>query len=36
MKLEDFISADPAEIVKHLSKRRYGNIMKIASNTPVN
>ena len=33
---EDFISADPAEIEKYVSKRRYGNIMKIASDSPVN
>ena len=33
---EDFISADPDEIEKYLSKRRYGKIMKIASDSPVN
>ena len=33
---EDFISADPAEIEKYVSKRRYGDIMKIASDSPVN
>ena len=33
---EDFISADPAEIEKYVSKRRYGKIMKIASDSPAN
>ena len=33
---EDFISADPAEIEKYVSKRRYEKIMKIASDSPVN
>ena len=32
---EDFISADPDEIEKYLSKRRYYKIMKIASDSPV-
>ena len=33
---EDFISADPAEIKKYVSKRRYNKIMKMASDSPVN
>ena len=33
---EDFISADTDEIEKYISKRRYGKIMKIASDSPVN
>ena len=33
---EDFISADPGEIEKYVSKRRYDKIMKIASDSPVN
>ena len=33
---EDFISADPGEIEKYVSKRRYEKIMKIASDSPVN
>ena len=34
--LEDFISADPGEIEKYVSKRRYDKIMKIASDSPAN
>ena len=33
---EDFISADPDEIEKYVSKRRYDKIMKIASDSCVN
>jgi hypothetical protein len=33
---EDFIPADPADIEKYVSKRRYDNIIKIASDSPVN
>ena len=33
---EDFISADPGEIEKYVSKRRYDRIMKIASDSPAN
>ncbi len=33
---EDFISADPGEIEKYVSKRRYKKIIKIASDSPVN
>ncbi len=33
---EDFISADPGEIEKYVSKRRYDKIMKVASDSPVN
>ena len=33
---EDFISADPAEIEKYVSKKRYDKIMKIASDSSVN
>ena len=33
---EDFISANPDEIEKYVSKRRYDKIMKIASDSPVN
>ena len=32
---EDFISVDPAEIEKYVSKRRCDKIMKIASDSPV-
>ena len=33
---DDVISADPDEIEKYVSKRRYDKIMKIASDSPVN
>ena len=33
---EDFISADPAEIEKYVSRRRYEKIMKIAADSPSN
>ena len=33
---EDFISADPKEIEKYVSKRRYDKIMKIAKESPSN
>ena len=32
----DFMSSDPKEIEKYLSKRRYGKIMKIESDSHVN
>ena len=32
----DFISADPGEIERYVSRRRYDKIMRIASDSPVN